>query len=108
MAEFAWGKEGTRREAAALLRRIADGVEAGEIDVEQDGIRLAVGVPAKLSFELEAELDPTSGEGELEIELKWSAARPAAKAAAKPVRKAAKPARKTAAKPARPAAKIAK
>jgi amphi-Trp domain-containing protein len=96
MAEFAWGKEGTRREAAALLRRVADGVEAGEIDVEQDGIRLAVGVPAKLSFELEAELDPASGEGELEIELKWSAAKPAAKPAQKTARKSAKPARRTA------------
>ena len=72
MAEFAWGRSGTRAEAAALLRRIADGLESGEVDVHQDGIRLALDVPAQVEFELEAELDTSNGSGELEIELKWS------------------------------------
>jgi amphi-Trp domain-containing protein len=80
MAEFAWGKAGTRAEAAALLRRIADGLDAGEIDVQQDGIRLGLDVPDRLELELEAEIDVASGANELEIELKWSSRRTAAAA----------------------------
>lgn len=72
MAEFAWGKTGTRAEAAALLRRIADGLDSGGIDVQQDGIRLGLDVPDKLELELEAEIDMATGASELEIELKWS------------------------------------
>jgi amphi-Trp domain-containing protein len=72
MAEFAWGKAGTRAEAAALLRRIADGLDSGEIDVQQDGIRLGLDVPDRLELELEAEIDTATGANELEIELKWS------------------------------------
>jgi amphi-Trp domain-containing protein len=78
MAEFAWGKTGTRAEAAALLRRIADGLDSGEIDVQQDGIRLGLDVPDELELELEAEIDMATGASELEIELKWSSRRTAA------------------------------
>jgi amphi-Trp domain-containing protein len=73
MAEFAWGRVGTRSELAALLRRLADGLESdGEIKLEEDGVRLSVGVPEKVAFELEAEIDAATGESELELELKWS------------------------------------
>ena len=78
MAEFAWGKAATRAEAAEVLRRIADGLDAGEIDVQQDGIRLGLDVPDKLELELEAEIDTATGASELEIELKWSSRRSSA------------------------------
>jgi amphi-Trp domain-containing protein len=56
-----------------LLRRLADGLDGdGEIKLEEDGVRLAVGVPEKVAFELEAEIDAATGETELELELKWS------------------------------------
>ena len=44
MAELAWERSGTRAEAAALLRRVADGLESGEVELEQDGARFAIAV----------------------------------------------------------------
>jgi amphi-Trp domain-containing protein len=79
MAELSWERSGTRAEAAALLRRVADGLEAGgEVELEQDGTRLAIGVPDSIVVQVEAEVDAETGASELEVELKWSARKAAA------------------------------
>jgi len=68
--DVAWTAETTRRDAAALLRDLADGVDAGEIAIDEgDGAAGAAGVPERLQAELE--LERTDDEVELEVELSW-------------------------------------
>jgi amphi-Trp domain-containing protein len=70
-SEFEWHDETTRRDAAALLRNLADGVAGGEVvlgdgDGESGG---SAAVPERLQAELE--LDVEGGAVELEAELSW-------------------------------------
>lgn len=71
MAELEWKKDASRAEAAALLRRIADGLEGdGAVELEEGGWELKLKAAERIDLELELEID--EGETELEIELKWS------------------------------------
>ncbi len=71
MAEFEWEKQAGRQEVAALLRQIADGLDAGgSVELEQDGWELKVRVPDELTVEIEFERG--DDETELEVELTWS------------------------------------
>jgi amphi-Trp domain-containing protein len=90
VAEFSWTTVATRADAAALLRRLADALDAGpDVSLEQDGVRLALEVPDQVTCQLEAEIDPGSGESELEIELRWSRASAAGAQRAKQAKNAA-------------------
>ena len=78
MAEFSWSTDGSRAEAAKLLRRIADGLDGdGTVELEQGGARLALSVPEQVAVEVDAEIDPETGATELEVELSWPGRRPA-------------------------------
>jgi amphi-Trp domain-containing protein len=70
-SDFEWAAETTRRDAAALLRDLADGVDAGEVAVATDGTDSAgsAAVPERLHAELE--LERIDDEVELEVELSW-------------------------------------
>ena len=57
----------TREEAAAVLRRLADGVESGS--VELGGDEGSVSVPEQI--EVEVEYEEEDDEAELEVELEW-------------------------------------
>ena len=82
MIEFEWEKDGTREDAAALLRKLADSLAGdGEVEIEHEGWELKLTVPDKLEMELE--LKAGDDATELEIELKWSRGKPSAAAGRK-------------------------
>ena len=86
MTEFEWEQKLKRKEAAELLRAIAEGLAGdGEVTLERDSWELKLKVPNDL--EVEVELEVGDGETELEIELKWKTAtggdKPAAKSSSK-------------------------
>ena len=56
-----------REQGAAVLRRLADGVESGS--VELGGDEGAVAVPGQI--EVEVEYEEAEDEAELEVELEW-------------------------------------
>ena len=58
----------TREQGAAVLRRLADGVESAS--VELGGDEGAVAVPER--FEVEVEYEEEEDEAELGVELEWS------------------------------------
>ena len=71
MVEFEWEKKGERTEAAALLRELADSLEAGgNVELEHDGWQLKI--PLSDAVEISVEVEVEGDETELEIELKWS------------------------------------
>ena len=71
MTEFEWQKKTSRKEAASLLRAIADGLAGdGKVELERDGWQLTLPVGRQIALEVEVEVD--EGETELEIQLKWS------------------------------------
>lgn len=71
MAELEWKKDASRAQAAALLRRVADGLEGdGAVELEEGGWELKLKAAERIELELELEVD--EGDTELEIELKWS------------------------------------
>ena len=71
--EFEWEKTVDRGETAALLRRIADGLEGdGEVELKLDAGKLELDVPDELKLEIEYEAGEE--ETELEIELSWPTA----------------------------------
>jgi amphi-Trp domain-containing protein len=79
----------TREQAGERLMELGKALVAApesELNLDGDSIRFTVGDRVQWEFELEVDGD----EIELEIELKWSTAKPAAPAPAKPA--AAKPA----------------
>ena len=57
----------TREEGAAVLRRLADGVESGS--VELGGDEGSVSIPER--FEVEVEYEEEDDETELEVEIEW-------------------------------------
>ena len=57
----------TREEGAAVLRRVADGVESGSVVLDGDEEPVSVPERLEVEFEYEEEVD----EAELEIELEW-------------------------------------
>ncbi|WP_436908050.1 HVO_2922 family protein [Halosimplex marinum] len=59
----------TRAEAAAVLRGLADGVDAGAVALGEGEDALAVAVPD--SFEFEVEYEREDDEVEIEVELEW-------------------------------------
>ena len=70
MIEFEWEKKGSRADVAALLRELADSLDAGaEVALERDGWELKLTVPNEL--ELGIELEVEDDETQLEIELTW-------------------------------------
>jgi amphi-Trp domain-containing protein len=74
MTEFEWQKKVSRKEAAAVLRAIADGLAGdGNVELEQNGWQLKVPVGPKIAVDLEVEVGES--EAELEIELTWPTAR---------------------------------
>ncbi|WP_436929392.1 HVO_2922 family protein [Halosimplex halobium] len=60
----------TRAEAAAVLRGLADGVDAGAVALGEGEDALAVAVPD--SFEFEVEYEREDDEVEIEVELEWA------------------------------------
>jgi len=71
MVDFEWEGKMGRAEAAALLRRLADGLDGGErVEIEHAGweLGLEVGDPVEIEIEVESE----GPETEVEIELSWS------------------------------------
>jgi amphi-Trp domain-containing protein len=71
VTELEWETKMGREEAAALLRRLADGLESGKkVKLESGGVELKVGVADEVELEVEVELD--GAETEVEIELSWS------------------------------------
>lgn len=70
MTEIEWETKLDRRQAADVLRRVADGLAAGHtVKLEQDGLEVKVEVADEVAFELEIELE--DGETEVELELTW-------------------------------------
>jgi amphi-Trp domain-containing protein len=61
----------TREEAATRLRRIANLLSGSgeEVEFERGGMKFKAGIPDKIEWKVELELDDK--ESELEIELKW-------------------------------------
>lgn len=57
-----------RDQGANVLRRLADGVESGSVELGRD--EGPVTVPEE--FEVEVEYEEEEGEAELEVELEWS------------------------------------
>jgi amphi-Trp domain-containing protein len=68
--EFEHETETTRRAAAALLRDLADGVDAGEVALDDGTTAVTAAVPESVSVELE--LESEDGAVELEPEIEWS------------------------------------
>lgn len=59
----------SREEAAAVLRRLADGLARhNEVEFVQSGTRFRVDVPDQVTVELEIEI---GDESSLEVEIKW-------------------------------------
>ena len=58
----------SRGDGAAILRKVADGVDDGRIDIEGEN-----GFTAEIpeQFELEVEYEIAEEEAELEVELEW-------------------------------------
>lgn len=70
MTEIEWQSKLGREQAAALLRRVADGLAAGgEVKLEQDGFELKVASADEVDMEIEVELE--NGRTEVELELRW-------------------------------------
>ena len=70
MTEIEWQSKLGREEAAALLRRVADGLAAGgKVKLEQDGFELKVASADEVDMEIEVELE--DGRTEVELELRW-------------------------------------
>jgi amphi-Trp domain-containing protein len=70
MTEIEWEAKLGREQAAELLRRVADGLAAGEeVAFEQDGFELKVAVADEVELEIEVELE--DGGTQVELELKW-------------------------------------
>ena len=70
MTEIEWQSKPGREEAAALLRRVADGLAAGgKVKLEQDGFELKVASADEVDMEIEVELE--DGRTEVELELRW-------------------------------------
>jgi len=67
--DFEWTDDATRTEAAALLRDLADGVEAGEVAFDDADRTVTAAVPEGVTVELEFEADDEASE--LEVELEW-------------------------------------
>lgn len=65
----------SREEIAALLRRVADNLEAGDsITLKSGAESVTMNPPARPTFEVKAEREgPTDGSGELsvEFEIEW-------------------------------------
>ncbi len=58
-----------REEAAARLRALADAIaKNNSVELEKDGRRITVSIPAEVNLKVEVEL---GDENELEIELTW-------------------------------------
>jgi len=71
MTELDWETRLGRAEAAALLRRVADGLERGDkVELEHGGLELKLGVAEEVELEIEVEID--GPETDVEIELSWS------------------------------------
>lgn len=68
-SEFEWTDATTRGEAAALLRDLADGVEAGEVALDDSERAVTADVPEAVTTELAFEV--ADGASELEVELAW-------------------------------------
>jgi amphi-Trp domain-containing protein len=63
-------EEVSREEAAAQLREIADALAShNDVEIEREGRRVVLHVPARVRMEVEVELEDDGGE--LEVELKW-------------------------------------
>ena len=58
----------SREEGATVLRRLADGVESGSVELGGDDGTVTVPDQFEIEFEYEEEAD----EAELEVELEWS------------------------------------
>ena len=72
MTEIEWQSKPGREEAAALLRRVADGLAAGgKVKLEQDGFGLKVAPADEVDLVIEVELE--NGRTEVELELSWEA-----------------------------------
>ena len=70
MTEIEWESKLGREEAAALLRRVADGLAAGsKVKLEQGGFELKVATADEIEVEIEVELE--NGRTEVELELRW-------------------------------------
>ena len=71
MAEFGWKSQMKRSEIAALLLRVAEGLDGdGKLRLQEGVAELKVDVPEDVA--LEVELDIEGDQLELEIELTWS------------------------------------
>jgi len=71
VTEIEWETKMRREDAAALLRRLADGLESGKkVELEHGGLELKLGVAEEVDLEIEVELN--GEETEVEIELGWS------------------------------------
>jgi amphi-Trp domain-containing protein len=70
MTEIEWESKIGREQAAALLRRLADGLAAGsEVKLEHEGFELKVATADEVEMEIEVELE--DGRTEVELELRW-------------------------------------
>ena len=70
MTEIEWQSKLGREQAAALLRRVADGLAAGgKVKLEQDGFELKVATADEVDMEIEVELE--NGRTEVELEVRW-------------------------------------
>lgn len=59
----------SREQAAARLRELADAIARhNAIEIERDGRRVTVSIPAEVELSVEVEV---GDENELEIELRW-------------------------------------
>ncbi|WP_459194496.1 HVO_2922 family protein [Halosimplex sp. J119] len=67
--EFESERTATRAEAAAVLRGLADGVDAGAVAIGSGEDAVTATVPDEFDFELEYETD--GDEAEIEVELEW-------------------------------------
>jgi amphi-Trp domain-containing protein len=73
MSEIEFSRTATlsRKDAAALLRTLADALDAdGHAHLQLGDSRVGLRVPAQVEVEVEVEVD--SGAVELEVELTWS------------------------------------
>lgn len=72
MTEIEWESKLGREQAAALLRRVADGLaDGGKVRIEEEGFELTVAAADEVEIEVEVELE--NGRTEVELELSWEA-----------------------------------
>jgi len=70
MTEIEWESKIGREQAAALLRRVADGLADGDkVKLEHEGFELEIATADEVEMEIEVELE--DGRTEVELELRW-------------------------------------